>query len=101
MECDGSRLVYTGDSNTDYALELFCDSADLLLADAGLSNADHTEAAPHLSAGLCGKLARDAGVRHLLLTHFNPKYDPQELCAEARTCFDGVEIALCGESYYV
>lgn len=101
VECDGARLVYTGDSNTDYALELFCDSADLLLADAGLSSADHTEAAPHLSAELCGRLAHDAGVKHLLLTHFNPKYDPQALCAEARTCFDAVEIALCGESYYI
>lgn len=101
VECDGARFVYTGDSNTDFALELFCDSADLLLADAGLSAADHKETSPHLSAALCGKLARDTGVKRLILTHFNPKYDPNALCAEARDFFPSVEIAVCGESYYI
>lgn len=101
VECDGGRFVYTGDTNTDYALELFCDSADLLLADAGLSSADYSESAPHLSAALCGKLAREAGAKRLLLTHLNPKYSPNDLCLEARTEFDAVEIALCGESYYI
>ena len=101
IECDGARMVYTGDSNTDYALELFCDSADLLLADAGLSAADHSERSPHLSAELCGKLARDVGARRLLLTHLNPKYDPNALCAEARAQFPSAEIALCGESYFI
>lgn len=101
IECDGARMVYTGDSNTDFALELFCDSADLLLADAGLSAADHSESAPHLSAALCGKLAKDASAKRLLLTHFNPKYDPNELCAEAREFYPSAEIALCGESYFI
>lgn len=101
VECDGARFVYTGDSNTDFALELFCDSADFLLADAGLSSADHSESSPHLSAALCGKLAHDTGAKRLLLTHFNPKYDPDALCAEARAHFDAVEVALCGESYYI
>lgn len=101
VECDGARFVYTGDTNTDFALELFCDSADLLLADAGLSTEDHKETAPHLSAALCGKLARDTGAKRLLLTHFNPKYDPDDLCAEAREYFDAVEATVCGESYFV
>ena len=101
VECDGARMVYTGDSNTDFALELFCDGADLLLADAGLSSEDHTDAAPHLSAALCGKLAKDANAKRLILTHFNPKYDPNALCAEAREHFPSAEIAICGESYYI
>lgn len=101
IECDGARMVYTGDSNTDFALELFCDSADLLLADAGLSDADHTEAAPHLSAALCGRLAKDTGSKRLLLTHFNPKYNPDDLCAEARDYFPSAELAIVGESYFI
>lgn len=101
VECDGARFVYTGDSNTDFALELFCDGADLLLADAGLSAADHTENSPHLSAALCGKLAKDSGAKRLLLTHFNPKYNPDDLCAEARVYFPGVEPALCSEVYFI
>lgn len=101
IECDGGRMVYTGDSNTDFALELFCDNTDLLLADAGLSSEDHSENAPHLSAALCGKLARDVGAKRLLLTHFNPKYDPNALCAEARELYPAAEIAMCGESYFI
>lgn len=101
VECDGARLVYTGDSNTDFALELFCDGADLLLADAGLSQADHSEASPHLSAALCGRLARDVKAKRLLLTHLNPKYDPQMLLAEAQESFAAAEIAACGEVWYV
>lgn len=101
VECDGARFVYTGDSNTDFALELFCDGADLLLADAGLSSEDHTEDKPHLSAALCGQLARDTGAKRLILTHFNPKYDPNALCAEAREYYPSAEIAICGESYYI
>jgi len=101
VECDGGRFVYTGDSNTDFALELFCDGADLLLADAGLSSDDYKEAAPHLSAALCGKLAKDTGSKRLLLTHFNPKYDTDQLCAEAREFFASAEAAICGESYYI
>lgn len=101
VECDGARFVYTGDSNTDFALELFCDSADMLLADAGLSSVDYAEDKPHLSAALCGKLARDTGAKRLILTHFNPKYDPNDLCAEAREYYPSAEIAICGESYYI
>ncbi len=101
IECDGARMVYTGDSNTDFALELFCDSADLLLADAGLSTADYSEAKPHLSAALCGKLAKDTCAKRLILTHFNPKYDPNDLCAEAREYYPSAEIAISGESYYI
>lgn len=101
VECDGARFVYTGDSNTDFALELFCDSADMILADAGLSSADYGEEKPHLSAELCGKLAKDTGAKRLLLTHFNPKYDPDDLCAEARTHYPAAELAICGESYYI
>lgn len=101
VECDGARLVYTGDTNTDFALELFCDGADLLLADAGLSSADHTDDAPHLSAALCGKLARDAKVKRLLLTHLNPKYDPDSLLEEAQAFFPETEIAIPEETWYI
>lgn len=101
IECDRTRFVYTGDTNTDAGLELFCDGADVLMADCGLSAADYTLISPHLSSVLCGKLARDTGVRRLLLTHFNPKYDPQELCAEARMYFPDSEITVPGECYYL
>ena len=101
VECDGRRLVYTGDTNTEPVLELFADGADLLLADAGLSSADYHENAPHLSAALCGKLARDARVKQLVLTHLNPKYDSAQLLSEAQAHFPAAELAEIGGIWYV
>ncbi len=100
-ECDGAKFVFTGDSNQDALVELFCEGAGLLLADCGLSAADHSFTSPHYSAELCGSLAKNARVRRLLLTHLNPKYDPAELLNEARETFPGAELAICGEEYYI
>lgn len=82
-----STFVYTGDTNMLDGLKEFCQDADCLLADAGLSNIDHSEQSPHLSAYLCGKLGKDAAVGQLVLTHFNPRYSVQALLEEARTNF--------------
>lgn len=101
VQCDKARFVFTADSNTDPLMELFCEKADLLLADAGLSQADWRPTAPHYSAALCGKLAKDVGARQLLLTHFNPKYDPQALLQEAREHFPTAQMAELGENYYI
>ncbi len=101
VECDGARFVFTGDSNQDALVELFCEGASLLLADCGLSEADHRFTAPHYSARLCGELAKSAHAKRLLLTHLNPKYDPQALLDEARTAYAAAEIAEPGEVYAV
>ena len=99
--CDGQRFVFTGDSNQDALVELFCEGANLLLADCGLSNADHRFTAPHYSAGLCGQLAANTRAGRLLLTHLNPKYDPEALLEEARVFFPGAELAELGATYYI
>ena len=101
VECDGTRFVFTGDSNQDPLVELFCEGADLLLADCGLSNADHRLSSPHYSAGMCGQLAKSVHARRLLLTHLNPKYDPAQLLAEARESFPAAELAELGAEYYI
>ena len=101
VEGDGARFVYTGDTNENPALELFADGCDLLLADAGLSSADWTPRAPHLSAAMCGQLARAARVRSLVLTHLNPKYDPETLAAEARAHYPNAELAVRGAQYLI
>ena len=101
VECDGKKLVYTGDTNTETALELFADGADLLLADAGLSNADYRENAPHLSAALCGQLAQNVRAKQLVLTHLNPKYDPDLLLSEAKAVYPSAQLAQIGEIWYI
>jgi ribonuclease BN (tRNA processing enzyme) len=101
VECDGQRFVFTGDSNQDALVELFCEGASLLLADCGFMAKDHKFTAPHMSTEQCGQLAKNARAKRLLLTHLNPKYDPEALLSEARAVFPKAELAELGETYYI
>ena len=101
VECDGQRFVYTGDTNQDTLIELFCQDASLLLADCGLSSADYSFTAPHLSAALCGLLAAHARAKRLLLTHINPRYNPQALLEEAQMHFPAAELVAHDGTYYI
>ena len=100
-QCDGKTLVYTGDTNINPDIELFSHGADLLLADAGLTDDIWTPAAPHLSAKLCGQLARDAHVEKLLLTHIRPGLDEEKLLSEARAAYPDAELAKAGSKYMI
>lgn len=93
LEADGKRVVYTGDTNENDALELFADRADLLIADAGLLERDYGKRAPHLSARRCGLLAARASVRGLCLTHLHPRYEPEEVRSEAREEYPRAELS--------
>jgi ribonuclease BN (tRNA processing enzyme) len=90
------KFVYTGDTNTNPALPLFADGADLMLADAGLLERDWSERAPHLSARLCGEAAIEARAKALVLTHLSPRYDPEEVLREARAVYPGAVLAQPG-----
>lgn len=87
VECEGKTFVYTGDTNTLPGLSAFAAGADLLLADAGLIEADWAEGKPHLSPRLCALLAKEAGAKRLCLTHLAAKNDPQAVLSEAREIF--------------
>jgi ribonuclease Z len=53
-------------------------------------DADMAETYGHLTARQAGRLAREAGVRRLVLTHFSRRYvDEQVFADEARSEFDG------------
>lgn len=101
VTCDGRRFVFTGDSNQDALVELFCQGADLLLADCGLPASVHKFTSPHYSAELCGQLGRSTGAKRLLLTHLNPSFDPRALLDEARAAYPAAELAGLDETYYI
>jgi len=91
---DGKSLVYTGDTAWNDELVSFCHNADLLLAEASfLEKNKGANTAEHLSASDAGRLARLAGVKKLVLTHFWPKEDLPALHEEAKTLYQG-EIVL-------
>ena len=82
--CDGTCFVYTGDTNICPEISIFADGADLLLADACFLHKEWSASKPHMSARLCGKLATEAKAGELVLTHFRPDSDTEELLDEAR-----------------
>jgi ribonuclease BN (tRNA processing enzyme) len=100
-QCDGRTFVYTGDTNMNPDIELFAHGADFLLADAGLSSELWSPNAPHLSAKLCGELAKNAGAGRLLLTHLRPGLDPDLLLEEARRAYPPAELAKAGSHYII
>ena len=70
VSCDGARFVFTGDSNTDPLVELFCEGADLLLADACLVDESNAKALKnHMTVDHVIALKRTAGCRKAILTH--------------------------------
>lgn len=79
----------------DQALEL-ADGADLIVCESTFLDGDEHLAAEygHLTARQAGRLAREAGVRRLVLSHFSRRYDdPARFGIEAREEFGDVVVA--------
>lgn len=100
-ECDGKKFVFSGDTSWTEALISFAGGADLLMLDAGLLEKDYSDGAVHLTAAQCGTAARRSGAKKLLLTHFWPEYDTNDLLNEARQNFDNVEATQILKEYEI
>lgn len=96
IHADGQTFVYTGDTNEVDELVLFCHRADLLLADAGLLEKDWKDTKPHMTPGICARLAREAGAKRLVLTHLSPLYQPEAVLNEALDDFPQAILARSG-----
>ncbi|MGI6003945.1 MAG: MBL fold metallo-hydrolase [Christensenellales bacterium] len=93
IEDEGKVLCYNGDTNWHDHLAAFARDADVLLAAAGFLHENWNENLPHLSARLCARQAREAGVKRLVLTHFPPHDDPLALLEEARSEFENTYLS--------
>nr|WP_268876780.1 MBL fold metallo-hydrolase [Agromyces badenianii] len=69
VEAEGTSLVYTGDTGLTDALPRLAEGAGTLLSESTLRETD-TTGHGHLSSQDAGRIARDAGVGELVLTHF-------------------------------
>jgi len=84
FEAPGSVLAYTGDTGPSEALGPFFQGADLLLAECSLP--DELAVDIHLSPTSLARLATDAGVRRVAVTHVYPqlrRLDVPELIRQA------------------
>jgi ribonuclease BN (tRNA processing enzyme) len=84
---DGTSLVYTGDTDyCDNVVEL-SRSTDLLVCEAALP--DDMKVDGHLTPSLAGRIATEAKVRALLLTHFYPECEGIDIEAQCRRTYRG------------
>ena len=96
----GRTVVYTGDTRPHPAVAAASRGADVLIHEATFSDSEIARAREtgHSTAREAAEIAREAGVRRLILTHISPRYnvDAGELLTEARAVFDNTAIARDG-----
>ncbi len=85
LEAGGKTLVYSGDTDVSDSLVELARGADLFL----LECANPFKVPGHLTPAEAGWLAARAGVKRLLLTHFYPPCDEEDVAAVARKEFRG------------
>jgi ribonuclease Z len=95
------KIIVGGDNDRPELLLDEARTADVLVHEATYTEAVRLKIGPgprHSSALMVGRMAREAGLPHLVLTHFSPRYqdDPApgqpgiaEVEAEARSVYDG------------
>jgi ribonuclease BN (tRNA processing enzyme) len=81
------RLVYTGDTGPSSTLARWAAGADLLLAECSLPADMALDT--HLTPEQAGELAREAGARRLVLTHFYPPVENSDPARVAGGRFGG------------
>jgi len=97
----GARIVLGADGRYSDELIAAARGADLLVAEATLPDPDPGQHV-HMSAAEAGRLAREAGVGRLVLTHISDELDLERSRRIAAEEFGGtVEVAEQGASYDV
>ncbi len=91
----GAKLVFVGDAGQTDNLVASARDADLLVIESTYLEEERGLAREfgHLTARQAAQLAKDAGVRHLALTHISRRYPGQMVQDEARAVFPDVSVA--------
>ncbi|MFF9766076.1 ribonuclease Z [Streptomyces sp. NPDC014636] len=89
----GQRFAFVMDTRLCDGVHALAEGCDLLVIESTFLDEDIelAEDHGHLTAGQAAAVARDAGVRHLVLTHFSQRYsEPGEFERQARAAgFEG------------
>jgi len=95
----GRTIGYSGDTRPSKRLACFFSGCDLLIFDSTFKGSDKAKAVErkHSTSVEAAELARDAGVRGLVLTHFSARYtNVGSLVREARKVFPETQAAADG-----
>ncbi|GAA2579943.1 MULTISPECIES: ribonuclease Z [Streptomyces] len=89
----GQRFAFVMDTRLCDGVYALAEGCDMLVIESTFLDEDEQLAVEHghLTAGQAARVARDGGVRHLVLTHFSQRYtDPDEFERQARAAgYDG------------
>ncbi|MFF5444712.1 ribonuclease Z [Streptomyces sp. NPDC012888] len=83
----GQRFAFVMDTRLCDGVHALAEGCDMLVIESTFLDEEEALATEHghLTAGQAARAARDAGVRHLVLTHFSQRYtDPSEFERQAR-----------------
>jgi ribonuclease BN (tRNA processing enzyme) len=99
VDYDGGSLVLSGDTTYAPSIVELARGADVLVHEAHMADARPTNpayapvwdaiAAIHSTPEQAGRVAREAGVRRLILTHLKPDVDPEQVRRRGATEFEG------------
>ncbi len=87
IEAGRTRVVYSGDTDFCEGVIELGRRADLLILECSMP--DERKVAGHLTPTECGQIARAAGCRHLVLTHFYPVFEGVDIRRCVRAAFRG------------
>ncbi|MHA1479886.1 MAG: ribonuclease Z [Candidatus Thorarchaeota archaeon] len=92
----GLKIVYSGDTRPCQAVRESADGANILIHEAmyTIEHSDLAKERGHTTAAEAAKLAKEAGVELLVLTHYSPRYDDgSAILSEAKEIFQNTILA--------
>lgn len=95
VEVNRTKIVYTSDigtTNQEGVID-FCKNADLLISESSLLRKHERNLKTHLTSYDAGRIASNANISKLLLTHFWSEEDRNLYLEEAKEQFENTELA--------
>lgn len=94
-EKNGTKLVHVGDTGRTENLLEYCQGADTLVIESTYLKEEEEMAHQfaHLTAAQAARLAKEAGVGHLILTHLSRRYRERDIYQEAQEIFPNTVVA--------
>jgi ribonuclease Z len=92
----GRKIVYSGDTRPCNQMVEFAMDADLLIHESTFNNShkDKADKTGHSTAAMAAKIAKEAHVKKLLLTHISTRYkETKTLEKEAQEIFENATVA--------
>ena len=102
-ERPGTSFVHVGDAGKVDDLIQYVGEADALVIEATYleNDADMAKHFGHLTAYQAARLAFEADVKHLILTHISRRYRERDVLAEASAVFPNTQVARDFDTYQI